>query len=231
MAKFSALTFPLKKFRLNITCIVPVYNNQATIVKVVETLLERNDIKEVIVINDGSQDLTSKKLSAFVDHQKCNIITTAKNKGKGWAIALGISEAKGNIILMCDADLKNIQDKHIEQMIDRFKKNGVDMVISSRSALGSIKSRFFAKLSGERIFYKKNLPSNYLQLMKHSGYGVEKIINHAHRQKRVDFVVSGDIGHQLKYNRYSLGDCTKLYFKEAVNVLGMDLRLKMIRED
>ena len=231
MVSLNAFTFPLKKLIFKVTCIVPVYNNQDTIAKVVATLLEIKDITEVIVINDGSYDLTQKKLSNFIDHKKCNIISTAKNKGKGWAIAMGISEAKGNVILMCDADLKNLRDNHIEQMMNQFKKSKSQMVISSRSPLDGFKSRFFAKLSGERIFYKKSLTPKYLKLMKHSGYGVEKIINHAHRDKQIDFVVAGDIGHQLKFHRSNWPKCTKEYLEEAVNVIGMDLRLKLLRDD
>lgn len=222
---------PLSKFRFQITAIVPVYNNQQTIASVVSTLLKINDIKEVLVINDGSRDLTSRKLSKFIDHKKCNVITTAKNKGKGWAIAMGINEARGNVILMCDADLKNLQNDHIYQMIQILKKNNTQMVIASRAPMTGFVSRFFARLSGERIFYKNNLSKKHLRLMKKSGYGVEKIINHAHKNKKIDFVISQDINHQLKYQRCGFAQFSREYFWEAQNVFFTDLRLRFVNND
>ena len=119
--------------------------------------LSWKDIKEVIVINDGSRDLTSKKLQNYIDHHKCDVISTVKNKGKGWAIATGINEARGNVVLMCDADLALIDISHIENLIKTFKKDHYQMVIASRGPITGVMSRFFASLSGERIFYKKNL--------------------------------------------------------------------------
>jgi len=220
---------PLALLKFKITCLVPVYNNQKTVGRVVETLLSIKDIKEVIVINDGSRDLTSKKLQNYLDHHKCNIISTVKNKGKGWAIAMGINEAKGNVILMCDADLALIDISHIVSLIQTFKKNRYQMVVASRGPINSLMSRFFASLSGERIFYKKTLSSKYLQLMKKSGYGVEKIINHAHRSKKVGFIVSQNIGHILKFEKHNFSTCLWEYFKESANVFSMDVRLKFFR--
>ena len=185
----------------------------------------------IITINDGSRDLTSKKLQNYIDHHKCDVISTVKNKGKGWAIATGINEARGNVVLMCDADLALIDISHIENLIKTFKKDHYQMVIASRGPITGVMSRFFASLSGERIFYKKNLSSKHLMMMKKSGYGVEKIINHAHKSKKVAFIVSQNIGHILKFEKHGLRACLWEYFKESANVVSMDVKLKFQRSN
>jgi len=90
-----------------LTVIIPVYNEKSTIAEVINKVLAV-DIpleKEIIVIDDGSTDGTTEILQA---QSKSRIIFyfTPVNVGKGAAVRIGLKLAKGDIILIQDADLE-----------------------------------------------------------------------------------------------------------------------------
>ena len=74
---------------LGICIIVPTYNNERTIARVLEEVLHYAD--DVIVVNDGATDSTQQILSSFAD--RITVITYAPNKGKGYAMRQGFAKA------------------------------------------------------------------------------------------------------------------------------------------
>jgi glycosyltransferase involved in cell wall biosynthesis len=90
-----------------LSVIIPVYNERETITEVVETVLAVDiplDL-DVIVIDDGSTDGTADELE-FPEGSPVRIITNENNSGKGKAVRLGLTVAKGDVILIQDADLE-----------------------------------------------------------------------------------------------------------------------------
>lgn len=212
-----------------ISCIIPVFNEAKTLTLVAETVLQSKWLDEVIFINDGSTDKSDQILDRFRSHPKCTIFSTSQNKGKGWAVSLGISEAKYDLVLLCDADLQNLQGTHLKQLIETLKKHHCAMVIASRNPLDSRVARAFAWVSGERIFYRKSLRPEYLLLMKEAGNGMEQIINFVHRRKKVEFVVSDGVDHVLKYQKGSWQDWSSGYAKESWQFLKTEAKLRQIQ--
>lgn len=94
---------------MKISIIVPVFNEEKTILKVLQKLssLEFPSmiIKEVIVVDDGSTDRTRALLKSF-QLPDFKIISFKKNQGKGSALREGIKRARGDIIAIQDADLE-----------------------------------------------------------------------------------------------------------------------------
>jgi dolichol-phosphate mannosyltransferase len=91
---------------VKLSVIIPAYNEEKTISTILEEVLAVPIDKEVIVVNDASNDQTGKILDGFAANGKIRIITHPSNSGKGSAIRTGIKHATGDIIIIQDADLE-----------------------------------------------------------------------------------------------------------------------------
>jgi glycosyltransferase involved in cell wall biosynthesis len=90
-----------------LSVIVPVFNERSTVAEVIRRIRAVKlpvDI-EVIAVDDGSSDGTDKVLAAVGD-STVRVINHPHNKGKGAAIRTGLAEARGDLILIQDADLE-----------------------------------------------------------------------------------------------------------------------------
>lgn len=86
---------------------------------------------EVIVVDDGSSDDTSKIVTELAtNHNNLKIVSYHQNHGKGYAITFGIKRSIGEYILFMDADNSTTIDQ-IGPFIDEIKK-GADIVVGSR---------------------------------------------------------------------------------------------------
>src|SRR3990172_7629641 len=88
-----------------LSVIIPVYNEVSTVQEVVERVQQTPYEKEIILIDDGSTDGTRERIRQIVG-QNIQKHFHEKNKGKGAAIQTGWSHAKGDIIVIQDADLE-----------------------------------------------------------------------------------------------------------------------------
>ncbi len=120
-------------FDYKVSVIVPLFNEEKTIIKVLRKIY---DIKknyeelEIIVINDGSTDGSKKLLDENNDLYDV-LISYDKNKGKGHAVKNGIKSANGKYIIFQDADLEYDPIDFIKffKIIDRFEP---DLIMGSR---------------------------------------------------------------------------------------------------
>lgn len=88
-----------------LSCIVCAYNAENTIARALGSLLNPNfsDLLEVIVINDGSKDSTSRIIDAFAGFDFVKTFTQ-ENSGLGVARNVGLRESEGEFVTFCDAD-------------------------------------------------------------------------------------------------------------------------------
>ncbi|MFK5878058.1 MAG: DUF2062 domain-containing protein [Flavobacteriaceae bacterium] len=110
--------------------LIPTYNNEKTLQKVIESVLIY--ASEVIIINDGSTDSTSKILENF---PKLTQIHFQKNKGKGMALRAGFKKAFTDgfdYAITIDSDGQHYADD-IPVFIDELKKNEGALLIGSRN--------------------------------------------------------------------------------------------------
>jgi glycosyltransferase involved in cell wall biosynthesis len=107
MKYFQCLIFKKdwEKKIMDISVVIPCYNGEKYIARAIRSVLDQcydNDLYEVIVVNDGSNDNTSKILDYYSDRVK--IITNEKNFGLAYSRNEGIRNSKGRYILCVDAD-------------------------------------------------------------------------------------------------------------------------------
>lgn len=131
-----------------VSIIIPVYNEEKTIKKVLEAVSEASVCglkKEIIVINDGSKDTTKIILNQIKKHYKNMRIFHKKNGGKGSALKLGIKKATGQIIIPQDADLE-LNPKNFEVLLEPILNNEVKVVFGDRK-WASAKIPFHSKMA------------------------------------------------------------------------------------
>lgn len=115
-----------------ISIIIPCFNEENTIEKIIKKVLEVKNYKlEIIIIDDSSYDKTISILKEKISSKVSKIIYNEKNYGKGYCIREGIKIATGEIILIQDADLEyNPQD--YPKLIDPILNDYADVVYGSR---------------------------------------------------------------------------------------------------
>ena len=118
-----------------ISVVIPCYNEENTIsqviIKVEKSLLNLNIDYEIIVVDDHSSDDSSNKLIEFENQKKIKLFTHSQNFGKGAAIATGLKNISGEIILIQDADLEYDPDDYKKLLLPFYEANA-DVVYGSR---------------------------------------------------------------------------------------------------
>jgi dolichol-phosphate mannosyltransferase len=161
-----------------VTIIIPCFNEKNTICELVEKVLKQKIKKQIILIddcsNDGTQYLIKKKLMNKVSH----VIFNKKNIGKGGCIQAAKKFVKGDIIIIQDADLE-YDPYDYKKLLDPFKKKKANVVYGSRV----LKKKNYKNLNFNqriRVFanYILTVLSNFLNNQNltdaHTGYKVFK---------------------------------------------------------
>src|SRR3989338_7867273 len=110
--------------------IIPAYNEEDSIAKVIKEVQVAATLHDVVVIDDGSQDSTG-KITQFMG---VNTISHPINLGAGAAIQTGLIYACQNnydIAVVVDGDGQH-DPKEIPKLVDTLKERNLDVVIGSR---------------------------------------------------------------------------------------------------
>ncbi|MFX1500696.1 MAG: glycosyltransferase family 2 protein [Promethearchaeota archaeon] len=118
-----------EKKDLLISIVIPVFNEEYSIKKVIKKIPNHYSY-EIIIVDDGSTDNSIKKVREIND-QNIKIIQHGKNKGYGAALLTGFRNTAGNIIVTLDSDGQH-DPKEIPNLIEPIISNKADMVIGSR---------------------------------------------------------------------------------------------------
>lgn len=113
-----------------ISIILPVYNEENTVRKVIETIPSDNSI-EIIVIDDHSTDDSLEEIKNSIVKNNLKILRHKRNMGYGAAILTGIKEARGHILLMMDSDGQH-RPEDIYNLIKPIMEEKADFTIGSR---------------------------------------------------------------------------------------------------
>jgi len=137
---------------MKVSIVIPCYNEKDTIEKIVEAVLQVPlESREIIVIDDcsddGTQDVLKQKVSQMIDQ----IIYHPINRGKGAALRSGFTAASGDIILVQDADLEYSPTDY-PILLEPLMSGNADVVFGSRF-MGGLPHRvlFFWHMAGNRF--------------------------------------------------------------------------------
>jgi dolichol-phosphate mannosyltransferase len=124
-----------------ISIIIPVFNEESFIKEILTRINNINGLKkEIIVVNDCSNDNTSKILESECENLYTKIIKNKKNMGKGYSVRQGIIHASGEIIIIQDADLEYNPDNYLT-LINPIVNDEAQVVYGSRVLNGGRRTR------------------------------------------------------------------------------------------
>ena len=118
---------------MKLSVIVPVYNEEKTIIQILEKLCQtkpENVSYQVIVINDCSKDNTKSLLEAN-DHLYEILINNSSNIGKGGSVKKALECADGQYVIFQDADLE-YDPSDLTKFVDLILKFNPDVILGSR---------------------------------------------------------------------------------------------------
>jgi glycosyltransferase involved in cell wall biosynthesis len=163
------------QFNLNI--LVPVYNEEKTVIAVLNKLnkaCKGISNKNIVVIDDGSTDATNNLLKKNKNLYS-KLVTSSINKGKGRAVILGLGEVSSGYILIQDADLE-YDPTEIPKLWKIILSEDIDLLLTTRLS-GSTLTRvhyFWHKVGNKSITLMFNLVNNTTFTDIYSGYIVFK---------------------------------------------------------
>lgn len=160
--------------RPRVTAIIPAYNEGDTLAEVLLALQRTPLVDDVLVVSDGSTDDTVD----IVRRSGVRAIHLKENRGKGTALATGVSHTDSPLLVFVDADILRISDTMLDRLITPVAEGHLDMNIGIRhrgALLNAVHRHTGPLLSGIRCLRREIFeaaPDAYLQ-----GYRIETTLN------------------------------------------------------
>ncbi len=118
---------------MKLSILIPVYNEEKTIEEIINIIMKTGIDKEIIIVDDGSNDGTKKILRKFKKQydKSIKVIYNERNIGKGAAIRTGLNYISGDVVIIQDADLE-YDPAEYSKLISPIRDNYAQVVYGSR---------------------------------------------------------------------------------------------------
>lgn len=190
----------------SVSIVIPAYNEEATVAKVVSVARKLSYVDEVIVVDDGSTDRTVEE----AENAGATVISHIMNEGKGSAIKTGFKNSHGDIVAFIDADVSNFTSEKIDKIIRPILEDKTDITktkfaresgrvteLTAKPLLGF----FFPELSYEQPlsgqFAGKRSALNKIRFEKDYGVDVGIVLDADVHGIKILEVDIGDISHDM----------------------------------
>ncbi|WP_172797561.1 glycosyltransferase [Bacillus sp. FJAT-27445] len=193
-----------ENFTPMVSVLIPAFNEEKVIKKTIQSIMKSDYPNlEIIVIDDGSKDETSLTvIENFSEHENVHLVHK-KNGGKALALNEGARRAKGDILIVVDADT-SVAPEAISLLVRHFEEGQI------------------AAVSGNvRVGNRRNLLTNWQHIEYVTGFNIEK---RAFATQNCLTVVPGAIGAWRKQVVEKLG-----YFSDDTLAEDTDMTLKILR--
>lgn len=180
--------------RKRISIVIPMYNESASLPHLYKALVEACEpIKydfEFVLVDDGSRDNTVEIIRGLITQDnRVRLIELSRNFGKEPAVAAGVHAAKGDAVVIMDADLQ-----HPPKLLSRFVEKweaGADLVIGVR------------EYTKEESWFKKTASAWFYRIMQRIAH--TQITPHATDYRLLDRCVVEEFNNMTEHNRINRG--------------------------
>jgi glycosyltransferase involved in cell wall biosynthesis len=116
----------------DLSVLIPVYNEERTLERLLDAVEERPEVSELVIVDDGSTDRTPEILSGRDFKVPVQVIRHERNRGKGAALRTAIAAATGDVALVQDADLE-YDPAEFPLLLAPIERGRAEVVYGSRS--------------------------------------------------------------------------------------------------
>jgi glycosyltransferase involved in cell wall biosynthesis len=133
-----------------LSVVIPVFNEQHTIAEVIRRVRTCGIPCELIIVDDGSTDGTRGILAEYQVDADVTVVLHAENQGKGAALKTGFLRAKGDVVIVQDADLE-YDPADYSKLLQPILEGQADVVFGSRFIGDSHRVLYFWHSAGNRL--------------------------------------------------------------------------------
>ena len=157
---------------MTLSVIIPIFNEVNTLNTIVERVLETGLADEILLVDDGSTDGTRALLAELDGKNRVRVILHERNQGKGAAVRTGLAAARGDVLLIQDADLE-YDPKDYPALLKPIEEGRADVVYGSRFLGGPRRvTMYWHMLANQLLTLTTNLLYNTILSDMETGYKV-----------------------------------------------------------
>jgi len=190
-----------------LSVIIPTYNSQDTIIRAINSCVAYIDDIEIVIVDDGSKDLTTKlienKYSHFIENGKIQLIN-ANHGGAGNARNLGIENSKGEWIIFLDSDDEFLSLRTVLIDLNAFRQYSFDVLNYSINYKKKYGQRSYSIINGKALTWDNLGLNNESLKLWDSGPAYKAFRREFLIQHNIRFPLNIKVGEDLVFNQKCL---------------------------
>jgi glycosyltransferase involved in cell wall biosynthesis len=157
---------------MRLSVVVPVYNEVENLREILKRVRQTRLVYEIVVVDDGSQDGSRDLLAKIDGKNHVRVILHPGNQGKGAAVRTGIQAARGDVVLIQDADLE-YNPRDYPALLQPIEDGIADVVYGSRFLGGPRRAvMFWHMVANQLLTFMTNILYNAILTDMETGYKV-----------------------------------------------------------